>query len=72
LDTGEVHKDFRWEGLRKRGYLEDQGVDERIILKRYLKKLDGGMDWISLAQERGKWQDVGNAVVKLWISQNSG
>jgi hypothetical protein len=32
--------------------LEDPGVNERIILKRIFERLDGGMDWIDLAQDR--------------------
>jgi len=47
-------KVFRWEGLRERGYLEDLGLDGRIILKLTFKTFDGSMDWISLAQESGK------------------
>jgi hypothetical protein len=30
--------------------LEDQGVGGRIILKCILRKWDGGMDWINVAQ----------------------
>jgi hypothetical protein len=36
--------------------LEDTGVDERIILKWIFEKLDGGMDWIYLAQDRDRWR----------------
>jgi hypothetical protein len=39
--------------------LEDKGVDVRIILKQILKK---GVDWINLAQERGKWRAVVNTL----------
>jgi hypothetical protein len=31
--------------------LEDPGVDGRIILKWIFEKLDGGMDWIHVAQD---------------------
>jgi hypothetical protein len=34
--------------------LKDPGVDGRIILKWILEKRDGGMDWISKAQNRDK------------------
>jgi hypothetical protein len=27
----------------------------------------GGMDWISLAQNRDKWRVLVNAVMKLWV-----
>ena len=27
----------------------------------------GGMDWISLAEDRGRWRTLGNAVTKLRV-----
>jgi hypothetical protein len=27
----------------------------------------GGMDWIELAQDRGRWQAVVNVVMNLWV-----
>jgi hypothetical protein len=36
--------------------LEDPGVDVRIILKWIFERLDGGADWIDLAQDRDRWQ----------------
>ena len=44
--------------LRKRDHLENLGVDGRIIQKWIFEKLDGGVDWISVAQNRGKWRAV--------------
>jgi len=38
--------------LRGRNYLENLGLDGRIILKWIFKILDWGMDWIDLAQDR--------------------
>jgi hypothetical protein len=35
----------------ERNHLEDPGIDGRIILKWIFERLDGGMDWISLASE---------------------
>jgi hypothetical protein len=32
-------------------YLEDTGVDGRIILRWIFRKWDGGLDWIDLAQD---------------------
>jgi hypothetical protein len=26
-----------------------------------------GMDWIELAQDRNRWQALGNAVINLWV-----
>jgi hypothetical protein len=34
--------------------LEDLGVDGRIIIKWIFKELDGGMNWIALAQDRDR------------------
>jgi hypothetical protein len=50
--------------------LKDRGLDERIILKWILEKWDGSMDWIDIAQDRDKWQDVVNAEINLQVSYN--
>jgi hypothetical protein len=34
--------------------LEDPGVDGKIILKWIFERLDGGMDWIDLAEDRDR------------------
>jgi hypothetical protein len=50
--------------------LEDPGEDGRIILKWIIKKWDwgeGGMDWIDLAQDRGRWWALVNAVMNLQV-----
>ena len=39
--------------MKRRGVLEDQGVDGGIMLKYILKELQG-VEWINLAQDRGK------------------
>jgi len=31
-----------------------------------------GMDWIDLAQDRGSWREIVNAVMKLWDSVKCG
>jgi hypothetical protein len=52
----EVYKGFWWINLRKRGHLEDQVVDGRVILKWILKKWKrGGREWCGLAQNRDRW-----------------
>jgi hypothetical protein len=52
--------------------LEDPGVDGRIILKWIFERLDGGMYWINLAQDRDRWQAVVNAVMNILFLQNVG
>jgi hypothetical protein len=47
--------------------LEDPGVDGRIILKWIFEKLDGGMDWINLAQDGDRWRALVNAVMNLRV-----
>jgi hypothetical protein len=70
---GEVHTAFCWGGdLGEGDHLGDPGVDRRIILKWTFKKWDGGMDWIELAQDRGRWRALVNAVMNLRVPQNAG
>jgi hypothetical protein len=49
----------------ERSYLEDPGVDGRIILKLTLQKCDGNMDWINVVQDRDRWRALVNAVMNL-------
>jgi hypothetical protein len=51
----------------RRNHLEDPGVDGRIILKWTCEWLDGGMDWIILAQDRDRWRALVNAVMNLRV-----
>jgi len=41
-EADELHTGFWWEGLRKKGHLEDRGVDGRVILKWNFKKRNKG------------------------------
>jgi hypothetical protein len=50
--------------VREGDDLEHSGVDRRIILKSIFERLDGGMAWIDLAQDRDRWRAVVNAVMK--------
>jgi hypothetical protein len=50
-------------------YLEDPGVDGRIILKLIFRMYDGGegMDWTDLAQDKDRWWALVNTVMNLWV-----
>jgi hypothetical protein len=61
----EVDTGFWWGDMREGDHLGDPGIDGRIILKWVLKKWDGGMDWIELAQDRDRWRAVVNAIMNL-------
>jgi hypothetical protein len=62
-----VHTGFWWGDLREGDHLGDPDVDGQIILKWIFKKLDGGMDWIELAQNKGRWLALVNAVMNLRV-----
>jgi hypothetical protein len=47
--------------------LKDPGVDGRIILKWIFERLDGGVVWIDLAQDRSKWRALVYTVMSLWV-----
>jgi hypothetical protein len=53
--------------VREGDHLGDPGVDGSIILKCILKKWNGGMDWIELAQDRDRWLALVNAVMNLRV-----
>jgi hypothetical protein len=66
--AGELYTSFWWENVRERDYFEDPGLDGKIILGWILRKWDGvGMDWINLAQDRGRWRALVNAVMNLQV-----
>ena len=58
---------FWWENLREIDNLEDPGIDGRIMLRWILRKWDGSMDWIDLAQDRDRWQTLVNMIMNLWV-----
>jgi len=62
---GEVYTGFWWGNLRKRAHLEDPGVDGRIILRWIFRNWDRGIDWIELAQDRGRRRALVNAAMNL-------
>ena len=61
-ETGEVCTGFWWADVRGRDHSEDLGVNGRIMLK---EVGCGGMDWISLVQDRERWRELVNAVMNL-------
>ena len=45
--------------------MEDPDVDGRIILRWIFRKLNGGIDWIDLAQDRDVWRVLVNAIMNI-------
>jgi hypothetical protein len=50
------------ESPKERYHLEDQVVDERMGSEWMLERLAGGVEWINLAQDRGRWWALVNTV----------
>ena len=66
MGRGEVYTGFWWGDLREGGHLVDPGVDGNILLKWiFTKWVGGGMDWFDLAQDRGRWRALVDAVMNL-------
>jgi hypothetical protein len=63
----EVHTGFLRGNLREGDHLEDPGVDGRIMLQWVFERLDGGVDWINLAQDRDRWRALVNMVMNLQV-----
>jgi hypothetical protein len=53
--------------VREIDHLQELGVDGRVILKLIFKKWDGGMEWIFLVQDRGRWWALVSAVKNIRV-----
>jgi hypothetical protein len=63
-----MHTGFWWRHLKERVYLEDIGLDGRIILRQIKKKYEReGVDWIHLVQDRYVRRNVVNMVMNLHV-----
>jgi hypothetical protein len=60
---------FWWESPNERDHLEDQGADGRMGSEWILWRLAGGgrVEWIRLAQDRGRWRVLVNMVTNLRV-----
>ena len=47
--------------------MKDPGVDGKIILKWIFERLDEGIDWINLAQDRDRWRAVVYKLMNLRV-----
>jgi hypothetical protein len=53
--------------LEGKNHLEDQGVDGRMGSQWILGRLAGGVQWIQMAQDRGRWRALVNTVMNLRV-----
>jgi hypothetical protein len=64
---GEESTGFWWESQKERDHLEDRGVDGRMGSEWILWKVAEDVEWIQLAQDRGRWRAVVSAVMNLRV-----
>jgi hypothetical protein len=58
---------FWWESLKERDHLDDQDVDGRMGSEWLLGRLNRGVEWIQLAQDRGQRRDLLNTGMNLLV-----
>jgi hypothetical protein len=66
-----MHAEFWWRNLKVEDHLDHIVVD-KVIFKLMLTRMERAVDWINLAQDRGKLRAAVNAAMNLWFSQNGG
>jgi hypothetical protein len=59
-----VYTGFWWGNLKEIDHLGDPGIDGKMDLKEVEY---GDMDWIELAQDRGRWPVLVNVVMNLRV-----
>jgi len=62
----EVRTGFWWGNLMETDHLEGPSIDGRIILRWIFRKW-GVWVWTDLAQDRGRWRALVNAVMNLRV-----
>ena len=59
-----MHTGFWWGNLRERDYLEELSVDGWIItIKPVLKIQDEDVEWLDVAQDRGRYWALVNTAI---------
>jgi len=57
-----------WMGnLKDRDHLQDSDLEWRIILRWIIKKWNGSIDWVNLAQDRDRWRALVNSIMNLLV-----
>ena len=67
---GEAYTGFWWVNLGERDNLGDTGVDGKMMDLQ--EEGCGDMDWIELAQDRGRWPALVKAIMKLRVHKMRG
>ena len=60
-----MHTRLWWGNLTEGECLEDLGTDGRKIINWIFKKWEGGMEWIDLAEDRGRRRALMNALTEF-------
>jgi hypothetical protein len=52
---------------KEREHFEDQGIDGKVGSEWILRRLGRSIEWIELAQDRGRWRALVNTVMNLRV-----